>query len=107
YRRRKNDGFYGFDTVSDFDGVDVNLTSTQAQATDNIPHRRSKPEIVLGLYKTMYQASKRQGITHWLAAMERSLLRLLTRYNIGFQPIGPELDYFGPVVPYIAAIADI
>jgi hypothetical protein len=39
--------------------------------------------------------------------MEKSLLRLLRRYNIGFTPIGPELDYYGPVIPYIAAITDI
>jgi N-acyl amino acid synthase of PEP-CTERM/exosortase system len=107
YRRRQNDGFYGFDAKTDFDNAELNENCAPAMIADQTPHRRTKPEIVLGLYKTMYQASKRQGITHWFAAMEKSLLRLLHRYNIGFTPIGPELDYYGPVVPYIAAISAI
>jgi len=55
----------------------------------------------------MYQFSKRQGLTHWLAAMEKTLLRLLHRYQFGFKPIGPEVDYYGPVTPYLAEIAQM
>jgi N-acyl-L-homoserine lactone synthetase len=68
---------------------------------------RHRPEIILGLYKALYQASKREGITHWFAAMEKPLLRLLRRYNFDFKPIGPELDYYGPVIPYFAKISEI
>lgn len=99
YRRRRGDGFY--DLASKEDAV------APAEADDEVMHRRHKPEIIFGLYRVMYQTSKRQGITHWFAAMERPLLRLLHRYNFDFKPIGPELDYYGPVTPYFAEIAEI
>ncbi len=95
YRRRVDDDIYGIspDALSDRDPGGL--------------QRRRRPEIVLGLYKIMYQESKRQGIDYWLAAMERSLVRLLWRYSFTFEPIGPEVDYYGPVTPYIAKISDI
>lgn len=99
YRRRQNDGLY--DLASEEDN------SAAMQAENEAMHRRHKPEIIFGLYKVMYQASKRQGITHWFAAMEKPLLRLLQRYSFDFKPIGPEMDYYGPVTPYFAEIAEI
>lgn len=108
YRRRLHDGFYDLECRGDYDVVKMGERRyARRMKIDDGLHRRNRPEIILGIYKTMYQASKRQGITHWFAAMEKSLLRLLRRYNIEFTPIGPELDYYGPVVPYIAEIADI
>jgi len=99
YRRRRNDGLYDLASKED--------RMTSARTGDEAAHHRHKPEIILGLYKTLYQASKRQGITHWFAAMEKPLLRLLRRYNFDFKPIGPELDYYGPVTPYFAEIAEV
>jgi N-acyl amino acid synthase of PEP-CTERM/exosortase system len=66
-----------------------------------------KSDIMLGIYRTIYQASKRKGITHWFAAMEKSLLRLMRRFHFEFIPIGPELDYYGCVTPYVVAITAI
>jgi N-acyl amino acid synthase of PEP-CTERM/exosortase system len=66
-----------------------------------------KSDIMLGIYRTIYQVSKRKGITHWFAAMEKSLLRLMRRFHFEFIPIGPELDYYGCVTPYVVAIAAI
>lgn len=99
YRRRRNDGLY--DLASEED------CGTFVRNGNEVAHHRHRPEIILGLYKTMYQASKRHGIMHWFAAMEKTLLRLLRRYNFDFTPIGPELDYYGPVIPYLAKISDI
>lgn len=99
YRRRQNDGLYDLASEED-DTVPIRLEN-------EVMHRRHKPEIIFGLYRTMYQASKRRGITHWFAAMEKPLLRLLHRYSFDFKPIGPELDYYGPVTPYFAEIAEI
>jgi N-acyl amino acid synthase of PEP-CTERM/exosortase system len=96
YRRRKNDGDYGINT-------DVDTPNSNPDQ----PHRRQSPEIVFGIYRLIYLASKRQGITHWFAAMEKSLVRLLSRYNMNFTPIGPELDYYGPVIPYYASVAEM
>lgn len=89
YRRRRGDGRYGLDTG------------------DGGERRGARPEIVLGLYRAMYQLSKRHGISHWYAAMERALLRNLARFGVRFLPIGPEADYHGPVVPCAVAIADM
>ncbi len=72
--------------------------------------RRSRPRcewIVLGLYKAMYQYCLEAGITHWYAAMERSLVRLLKRYGVIFAPIGPEADYFGQVTPHCVSLSSL
>lgn len=94
YRRRQGDGYFGLASLQDGPSIDVSR-----------PQRRQHPEIVFGIFKLIYQTSKRRGITHWFAAMEKSLLRLLHRYHIDFMPIGPELDYYGPVTPFFAEIA--
>ncbi len=109
YRRRLHDGFYDLECKGDYSVAKMGERRSRTRAVnDEGMHRRHKPEIIVGLYKAMYQASKRQGITHWFAAMEKPLLRLMRRcFHIEFTPIGPELDYYGPVVPYIIAIADI
>lgn len=64
-----------------------------------------RPEIALGLYKEIYQASRKAGLSHLIAAMERPLGRLLARYSFPFHPVGPEIDYYGPVRPYLLDIA--
>lgn len=97
YRRRANDGMYGLAETED--------KIAPQERDDKVTQRRNRPELVLGLYRAMYRDSKRQGITHWFAAMEKTLLRLLHRYQFGFEPIGPEIDYYGPVTPYLAEIA--
>lgn len=57
------------------------------------------------LYRELYQGSKRHGFTHWVAATERSLQRLVTKYRFPFVQIGPETDYFGMVAPYMMDLA--
>ena len=69
--------------------------------TDRGEKRREGGEIVMTLYRALYQASKRHGFTHWLAATERSLQRLVIRYRFPFRQVGPETDYFGLVAPYL------
>jgi len=53
------------------------------------------------LYRALYQASKRAGVTHWLVATEHSLQRLVTGFGFPFRPVGPLTDYFGPVAPFV------
>ena len=53
------------------------------------------PTITLGLFKATLQMSFEHGITDWFAVMEPSLLRLLTRFGIYFQPLGPVIEYHG------------
>ncbi len=100
YRRRKGDGLYGLS--------DLNQTPPQKPSQAELKEeRRRRPEIVMGLYKNMYQYSKRHGITHWLVAMEKTLFRLLTYSHFCFKEIGPKIDYYGPVRPYYASLDDV
>jgi N-acyl-L-homoserine lactone synthetase len=62
---------------------------------------QGRAAVVAALYRTLYQASKRAGFTHWLVATEHSLQRLVTSFGFPFRPVGPLTDYFGPVAPYL------
>lgn len=57
--------------------------------------------VALSLFRAGYQTSKRNRVTHWLAAMEPSLHRLLSSIGVPFRIAGPVADYFGPVAPYV------
>lgn len=91
YNRRKGDEHYALEGGG---------TTTTGE------RRREGGEIVMTLYRALYQASKRHGFTHWLAATERSLQRLVVRYRFPFKQVGPEVDYFGLVAPYLMDLAE-
>jgi N-acyl-L-homoserine lactone synthetase len=57
--------------------------------------------ISLMLYRGLYQMARSDGLTHLLCAMEPSLERLARRQYIPWDPIGPLVDYYGWVRPYI------
>lgn len=97
YRRRKEDGAYG----------DQGAPPPAHIATERRgEHAEYGGELIVSLYKALYQASKRHGITHWLAATEKSLHRLLAKYAFPLRLIGPEIDYFGPVAPYLMDVSE-
>jgi N-acyl amino acid synthase of PEP-CTERM/exosortase system len=89
------------------DGVLPDISDSAEQPAAHPQRRRSCPELVLGLYKILYHETKRQGIDYWFAAMESSLAKLLNRFHFEFRPIGPEIDYYGPVRPYIASLSHL
>lgn len=93
------------DRDSDF----IDATATARLTPTGIERRSNSPSegIVLGLYKAMYQYCVDAGINHWYAAMERSLVRLLKRYGFSFSPIGPVVDYFGPVIPHCISLTSL
>jgi N-acyl amino acid synthase of PEP-CTERM/exosortase system len=62
--------------------------------------RRGREDVLLTLLKALYQQTKRLGATHWLAATEVSLPRLLAQHGFPCRAVGPEADYFGVVTPY-------
>ena len=67
-----------------------------------VPERRDvRRQAFLILLKGIYQATKRMEATHWLAATEKSLQRLVEQYGFPFRVIGPEANYGGPVAPYL------
>jgi len=60
-----------------------------------------RKSVSYSLYRGLYQESKRAGFTHWVVATEPSLQRAVGPYGFPFRPIGPAIDYFGPVTPYL------
>jgi phenylacetate-CoA ligase len=91
YRRRADDDAYDVKKASQSGGAPKNPGGER---------RRGRADVFLTLLKALYQATKRIGATHWLAAMETSLVRLLAQHGFPFRLIGPESDYFGLVAPY-------
>lgn len=74
---------------------------------DGVPERRDvRRQAFLMLLKGIYQATKRMDATHWLAATEKSLQRLVEQYGFPFRAIGPEVNYGGPVAPYLMNLAE-
>lgn len=69
--------------------------------------RRGFPHITLGLFAAIVRMSVDQGITHWFAVMEPTLLRLLQRFGIEFPPIGPIVDHHGLRRPTLATAATV
>jgi N-acyl amino acid synthase of PEP-CTERM/exosortase system len=61
----------------------------------------------LGLMKGILNASNEARLTHWCAAMEKGLLRLLQLAAIRFEPVGPPIEYFGIRQPAVANIAEV
>lgn len=49
----------------------------------------------LALVRGLVRLSRELGVTHWCAAMEPTLLRLLRASAIHFQPLGPLVEYHG------------
>ncbi|MEQ6342671.1 MAG: PEP-CTERM/exosortase system-associated acyltransferase [Gammaproteobacteria bacterium] len=69
--------------------------------------RRLIPHIVIGLFGGIVQMSAEYGITHWYAVMEPALLRLLRRFSIHFEPVGPLIDYHGKRQPCVAVAGEV
>lgn len=62
--------------------------------------------IVYGLCREIFQESRRRGITHWGALMEKSLMGLLRIYGFRMKCVGEDIDLFGPVRPYLGSLED-
>lgn len=96
-RRRRNDGDYYEPQVED----------KKVEADDGREFlRRSRP-MAFGLYRELYQESKRLGITHWYSLMEKSLWLLLRIHGFTFECVGDTIDIYGPVNPYIGKVEHI
>lgn len=94
FRRRRGDGFYSMQVAPPRPSLprgDITAVSDQ----------RASPPFVLHLYREAYQACRRLGINFLLAAVERPLARLLNSVGFTFEQIGPEVDYYGPVAPFV------
>ena len=70
-------------------------------------NRRRFPHPMLAIVVGIMRLGVRQGVTHWLSAMEPALNRLLSLYGLQLDPIGPLADYHGPCRPYYAEISKV
>ena len=94
YRRRRGDILSG--------------VATRPAGDAGHPDRRSEsPQILVSLYRQMYQHSLEAGIRYWYAAMERPLVRVLQFMDFGFRQLGEQTEYFGPVAPYVADLRQL
>ena len=103
YRRRQCDGLYGMESY------------TKSAAGGRIPNRemlqnlqvRIQPYLILGLFKEMYQVSKKLGITHWYMITEKKLWYALKRFDLIFRQIGEPVQYHGLRIPYLGVVKEI
>jgi len=73
----------------------VTGVSEQASYADSDNGKRAVPYISLGLFAAILEMSVKHGITHWMAVMEPAQLRLLKRFGVEFDHVGPLLEYHG------------
>lgn len=60
--------------------------------------------IFYGMCRHLYAQSVKRNMTHLLALMEKRLGHLLKLYGIHISSIGEEVDYYGPVLPYVICL---
>ena len=58
--------------------------------------RRHQPELVLGLYREVYQLCKSIGVDYCVAAMDSHFSRLLIALGFPFVPVGPVNEAVSP-----------
>ncbi|MFP4472689.1 MAG: PEP-CTERM/exosortase system-associated acyltransferase [Candidatus Omnitrophota bacterium] len=96
-RRRRHDGIY----------YEPEFQDRVVKAEDGQEFMRRAKPMAFGLYREMYQESKRRGLKEWYSIMEKTLWILLKVHGFNFKCVGEEVDIFGPVRPYRGNIAGI
>ncbi|WP_148863767.1 PEP-CTERM/exosortase system-associated acyltransferase [Marinobacter fonticola] len=67
----------------------------QSSYADAEGGRRAMPYISLGLFAAILRMSVKHNITHWMAVMEPAQLRLLKRFGVEFDHVGPLMEFHG------------
>ena len=68
-------------------------------------HRR--PLVTFGLLLGLIRLGASHDITHCMAVMKPSLLRMLSRFGVHFKPIGKPVEYHGLRQPCYTSVADL
>ena len=63
--------------------------------------------VIYGLFRLLYQTSKKLGLTSWTMISENKLHRALSLMGFRFNAIGPEVEYHGKRTPYLASLDDM
>ncbi len=69
--------------------------------------RRVLPHISLGLFAAVMRMAHEHRIAYCYAVMEPALVRLLGRFGVVFQRIGPDTEYHGVRVPCFTSANDV
>lgn len=101
YRRRPGDTMQGVSKVFLEKGR-PEMIPLNANDLEGKHRRRICPQILMGMFRQMYQHSRKKGTHYWFAAMEKGLARSLGRMGFNFTQVGPETDYYGQVAVYCA-----
>lgn len=105
FRRRQEDGIYAVESY--LKKSEGGILAEKPEDRTEQERKRQQPVVILGLYKAMYHESRRKGFTHWYAAMEKKLWYALKTFNFTFQEIGPQVDYYGPVTPFLGILVQL
>jgi len=100
----KEDGFHGVEFYSDKTEREILANNV---AIPEGYQKRTRALIALGLYRLVYQTTKRMGITHWYMITEKKLSYALKRVGFLFHQIGEPVNYHGVRVPYLGILEDI
>jgi N-acyl amino acid synthase of PEP-CTERM/exosortase system len=92
-RRREGEDLY----------PDVSLGYDEGDLLSDTDLRRLAPHLSVGLLRGVATLASNQGITTVCAAMAPPLLRLLRRFGLIFEPLGPPIEYHGVRQPCIAS----
>lgn len=95
FRRRVSDTLY----------ADAGMRNSNGIAKPR--NRRLLPEVTIGLLRAIVQMSRENGITHWCAIMEPTLLRLLSRMGVYLDPVGALVEYHGWRQPCHGKFAEV
>jgi len=87
YRRRSGENLYPDVATEDIHAADL---------------RRVAPHMSLGLLRGVGRVARAHGIDTVCAAMAPPLFRLLERFGLEFERLGPPIEYHGPRQPCIA-----
>jgi N-acyl amino acid synthase of PEP-CTERM/exosortase system len=89
FRRRAGEQLYP-------DVEAMNITAADA--------RRLFPHVSLGLLRAVGRLAADNHVTTLCAVMSPALLRLLERFGLQFEPLGPVIDYHGLRQPCLASV---
>lgn len=104
YRRRQGDGLFGVESYLKTSEGGILPDDVEIPPADKV---RIHPYLILGLFKELYQVSKKLGITHWYMITEKKLWYALKRFDLIFRQIGEPVHYHGLRIPYLGVIAEI
>lgn len=83
---------------------------TQSGVAENVEvyfepdERRVLPHISLGLFAAVMRMIYQHHLTHSYAVMEPALHRLIGRFGVIFNQVGPKTDYHGTRIPCLGSV---